>query len=327
MWSFLCPPPSSTSPSCRRIVVACNSGVRDGGENSGNVASPHRNAVIHPACISSLSSVPRHASFLSLSLYRALATSRSFTALSPRLLQCVSAAPMSSPAPDTCTYFYYLYTRNTHARTHARTRSAECYRWRAAVPRCRGLRVLTIRFTMSNSRHSLRPHSLLRCPLFLFIFCFFFVFRCSLGFSLDSHATIGTYPRRPKKSRTPRSLAQRRATPSSAKIRRDSHLFHLPREISWGLRSIRTERNAQIFRRVFSPFLLFLTLSLSLTRSLCLTRSFSTVSNSVSPIPSVSFLRLPSHGAIVLPHLQLLTGHQLRDHINPRDGKIDARRF
>jgi len=218
---------------------------------------------------------------------------------------------------------YTQHTR-THARTHTECEVLPVTRRRSSMPWTQSThnQIHDVEFeTLAKTTQSSPMSSL------SLYFLFFFVFRCSLGFSLDSHATIGTYPRRPKKSRTPRSLAQRRATPSSAKIRRDSHLFHLPREISWGLRSIRTERNAQIFRRVFSPFLLFLTLSLSLTRSLCLTRSFSTVSNSVSPIPSVSFLRLPSHGAIVLPHLQLLTGHQLRDHINPRDGKIDARRF
>ena len=126
VWSFLCPPPSSTSPSCRRIVVACNSGVRDGGENSGNVASPHRNAVIHPACISSLSSVPRHASFLSLSLPCARnfpLIHRSLTALTPMCVRCSNVVP--------CARYVHLlllpvYTQ--HTRTHARTRSAECYR-------------------------------------------------------------------------------------------------------------------------------------------------------------------------------------------------------
>jgi len=72
---------------------------------------------------------------------------------------------------------------------------------------------------MSNSRHSLRPHSLLRCPLFLFIFCFFLSFAArSDSRSIRTRQSARIHDaRRNREHRVPsRSVALRRQARRSA---------------------------------------------------------------------------------------------------------------
>lgn len=162
-WSLSCPPPSS--PSCRRIVVACNSGVRDGGEA----------LATSPRCTETPSYTPRVPSHslalsfsISLSLCRALATCRSFTALT-----ATPTCPLRRPLRPANVHLLLLPVRTRLAHTHARTRCA---------PRCR----------TRDTRRDYNP--LAACP-----FSFFFppVSRYSFGSSLDSRAD----PRRAEKSR------------------------------------------------------------------------------------------------------------------------------
>ena len=151
----------------------------------------------------------------SLSLSLSLPCARNFPLIhrSRRAYSNVSAAPMSSPAPDTCTYFYYLYARDTHTRIHARTHT-ECgvlpvTRRRSPMPWTRNThnQIHDAEFeTLAKTTQSLR--NVLSFSLFsVLLFCLSLLVRILARFARDNRH-VSTTPEETANTAFPRAASR-----------------------------------------------------------------------------------------------------------------------